>query len=134
MTGSYPVAPAVAPTAPALPVLPTAVIRRDVRQILDVTGSLRTDDDVQVGSRIEGRAVAVLAKEGDRVRRGQVLVRLDDRELRGDIARAHGILQNAQAKLSLARNTATWKDTQSQTDLEEARANEIGRASSRERV
>ncbi len=123
MAAAAPGAPAAAPAAVALPVLPSTVIRRDVRQVLDVTGSLRTDDDVQVGSRIEGRAVAVLAKEGDRVRQGQVLVKLDDREIKADIASAQGILQSAQAKLSLARNTATWKDTQSLTDLEDAKAN-----------
>src|SRR5688500_4475218 len=84
LTVAAPGARAVAPMAMAFPVLPAGVIRRDVRPILDVRGWPRTDADVQVGPRSGGRAVAVLAKEGDRVRRGQVLVRLADRELCGD--------------------------------------------------
>jgi HlyD family secretion protein len=106
----------------AVPVLATVVGTRAMRQTLEVTGSLKTDDDVQIGSRIAGKVVRVTAKEGDRVGQGQVLVQLDDRELRAQIARARGILTGAQAKLSLARNQATWKDTAARSDYERAKA------------
>ncbi len=105
---------------PPIPVVAAVVSPREMRQVLEVTGSLRTDDDVQVGTRIAGKVVRVTVKEGDRVRRGQVLVQLDDRELRAQIARARGLLASARARLSLARNQATWKDTSAKSDYERA--------------
>jgi multidrug efflux pump subunit AcrA (membrane-fusion protein) len=106
-----------------VPVIATSVVKTNMRQVLEVTGSLKTDDDVQIGSRIAGKAVRVTAKEGDHVRRGQVLVQLDDRELRAEIERARGLLASANAKLSLARNQATWKDVSAKSEYERAKAN-----------
>ena len=126
--GSVAAAPAAggkggAPKGPqAVPVTASAVLHRDMRQILEVSGSLKTDDDVQIGSRMAGKVVLVTAKEGDRVSRGQVLVRLDDRELRATIARAQATLTSSRAKLSLARNQSTWKDQSAQSDHERAKA------------
>ena len=93
-----------------------------MRQILEVSGDLKTDEDVRIGSRIAGRVARVNAKEGDRVTRGQVLVQLDDRELRAQIDRAKGVLSGARAKLSLARNQRVWKDTSAQSDFDRAKA------------
>lgn len=112
-----------APKGPqALPVVAAGVMTREMRQILEVTGSLRTDEDVEIGSRIEGKVVAVNAKEGDRVSAGQILVRLDDRELRSQLARARAMLAAAEARLSLAHNQASFKDTTAQSDYQRAQA------------
>lgn len=122
-SGAKPGGGGEAPKGPqALPVEAASAIQREMRQILEVTGSLRTDEDVEIGSRIEGKVVAVNAKEGDRVAAGTVLVRLDDRELRAQLARARATLASAEAKLSLAQNQAGLKDTTAQTDLQRAQA------------
>lgn len=105
---------------PPVPILVDVVAQRPMKQTLEVTGTLKTDEDVQIGSRIAGRAVRVTVKEGDRVSQGQELVRLDDRELRAQIARARGILAAAEAKVSLARNQRTMKDMTATSDLERA--------------
>lgn len=109
-------------SAPALPVLAAEVGRRTMQQTLEVTGSLKTDEDVQIGSRLAGKVVRVTVKEGDRVSQGQVLVQLDDRELRAQIARAQGSLASAQARLSFARNSATAKDATATSDYDRAQA------------
>ncbi|MCC2668037.1 MAG: family efflux transporter, subunit [Armatimonadetes bacterium] len=126
-TGSVAAAPAAAggsaPKGPQpVPITASAALARDMRQVLEVSGSLRTDDDVQIGSRLAGKVVSVTVKEGDRVTRGQVLVRLDERELRAQIARAQATLTSSRAKLSLARNQSTWKDASAQSDHERAEA------------
>lgn len=108
--------------APALPVLAAVAGRRTMEQELEVTGSLKTDDDVQIGTRLAGKIVRVTVREGDRVTRGQVLVQLDDRELRAQIARAHGVLASAQSRLSFARNSATAKDATATSDFDRARS------------
>jgi HlyD family secretion protein len=105
-----------------VPVTPTYVLRRDIEQVLEVSGTLKTDEDVEIGSRMEGRVLAVFVKEGDRVSRGQLLVRLDDRELQAQMARARATLSAAQARLSLSRNQATWKDQSARSDHDRAEA------------
>jgi len=115
-------AESAATEAQAAPVTAEVVSRRDLRQILELAGSLRSDEDVTIGARMAGKVVQVLAKEGDRVARGQVLVRLDDRELRAQLSRAYATLRAGEAKLSLARNQATWKDSTAQADHRKAQA------------
>lgn len=107
----------------AFPVLFTTAAARDMRQVLEVSGTLRAEDDVQVGARLAGRVARVTVREGDRVSAGQVLVLLDDRESRAQLARAQGLLSASLARLALARDQATWKDATAATDLERARAN-----------
>lgn len=118
-------------TAKAVPVHVVSAVSRDLPRTLEVTGSLRTDGDVQISSRLAGKVAAVLVKEGGRVRAGDVLVRLDERELRAQLARARALRASAEARLSLARNQATWKDTAAQESFRRAQA---ALASARTRV
>src|SRR5437870_3180152 len=44
------------PSGPmAVPVEAAAALRRDMRQVLKVDGSLKTDDEVQIGTRLPGK-------------------------------------------------------------------------------
>jgi HlyD family secretion protein len=63
-----------------------------------VTGTIEATQ-VDVSVKITGRIVERLVKEGDRVTRGQVLVRLDDAELAADARRQDAALRSAEATL-----------------------------------
>jgi HlyD family secretion protein len=63
-----------------------------------VTGTIEATQ-VDVSVKITGRILERLVKEGDRVRRGQPLVRLDDAELAADVRRQEAALRSAQATL-----------------------------------
>ena len=63
-----------------------------------VTGTIEATQ-VDVSVKIAGRILERLVKEGDRVTRGQVLVRLDDSELAADARRQDASLRSAQATL-----------------------------------
>jgi len=63
-----------------------------------VTGTIEATQ-VDVSVKITGRILERLVKEGDRVTRGQVLVRLDDSELAADVRRLDAALRSAQATL-----------------------------------
>jgi HlyD family secretion protein len=63
-----------------------------------VTGTIEATQ-VDVSVKITGRILKRLVKEGDRVTRGQVLVRLDDSELAADVRRQDAALRSAQATL-----------------------------------
>jgi len=76
-------------------VTPVAVL--PVSRGVSAVGNLRSQDSVVLRSEIAGRLHTIGFAEGGQVRRGQVLVRLDDA-----VARAE--LQQAQANLSLVRS------------------------------
>ncbi|MDO8479628.1 MAG: efflux RND transporter periplasmic adaptor subunit [Candidatus Rokubacteria bacterium] len=63
-----------------------------------VTGTIEATQ-VDVSVKITGRILERLVKEGDRVTRGQVLVRLDGSELAADVRRQDAALRSAQATL-----------------------------------
>jgi HlyD family secretion protein len=63
-----------------------------------VTGTIEATQ-VDVSVKITGRILERLVKEGDRVTRGQVLVRLEDSELAADVRRQDAALRSAQATL-----------------------------------
>ena len=63
-----------------------------------VTGTIEATQ-VDVSVKITGRILERLVTEGDRVRRGQLLVRLDDSELAADVRRQDAVLRAAQATL-----------------------------------
>lgn len=116
--------PGAAPKGPApVPVLAAEAASREMSQTLEVNGTLATDGEMQVAHRLTGKVLAVYVKEGDRVQRGQPIALVGMRELPGEIARAKADLAAAEAKLSLARNTASYKDESSSADHEKAQAN-----------
>jgi HlyD family secretion protein len=70
-----------------------------------VTGTIEATQ-VDVSVKITGRILVRLVKEGDRVTRGQVLVRLDDSELAADVRRQDAALRSAEATLRDLRKGA----------------------------
>lgn len=75
------------------------------RDVLSYTaaraGSLRAVREVKLVNQEEGRIKALNAREGDSVQRGDVLLQLDDRILRAELAKANAELR--QAKLDVNR-------------------------------
>ncbi len=77
----------------------TTVIERRV----SVTGTIAARRDLPIGADSEtGRIAAVLVEAGDRVRRGQVLARLDTATLVPEVARLEASLEQARAEADLA--------------------------------
>ena len=65
---------------------------------VSVTGTIEATQ-VDVSVKITGRILERLVNEGDKVTRGQPLVRLDDSELAADVRRLEASLRSAQATL-----------------------------------
>ncbi len=78
---------------------------------LDALGTVTPLQSVAVRTRVDGQITAVLFKEGDTVRAGQPLFRLDDRAIRAQVA---------QSRAGLASATATA--AQATADLRRAQA------------
>jgi RND family efflux transporter MFP subunit len=87
--------------------------------VLDATGYVTARREATVSAQITGTVTAVLIEEGDRVKEGQVLGRLDDTAQRAALAQAEAQLHSAQALLvqdeaQLAQNR---RDVQRDEDL-----------------
>jgi HlyD family secretion protein len=63
------------------------------------SGHVETPFRVDIGSQITGAVEEVLVQEGQHVRQGQPLIKLEDSELRAAVVQAEGALAQAQARL-----------------------------------
>jgi len=68
--------------------------------VLDSTGYVTARREATVSAQITGTVTAVLIEEGDRVKEGQVIGRLDDTAQRASLSQAQAALQSAQALLT----------------------------------
>jgi len=105
-----PAGSAGAPAAPAPQAVPVAVYEvrsQRLAETLATTGTLRANEWVEVVSEVAGKVVEIAFEEGAAVDRGQVLVKIDDRELLAERERARfrlelAIQREAQQKRLLA--------------------------------
>src|SRR4029077_5507689 len=67
--------------------------------VLDATGYVTARREATVSAQITGTITAVLIEEGDHVKQGQVIGRLDDTAQRAALAQAQAQLHSAQARL-----------------------------------
>ncbi len=98
------------PTAAPRPALTVVLARPQattVPQELEATGSVAAWDEAVIGAENGGlRLVEVLVESGDRVKKGQVLARLDNRSVEADLAQAQASLAEAEAALFEANENA----------------------------
>ncbi len=86
------------------PPLKKAVARMgSVSFTVSANGRVATAEQVEVGPKVSGRVVELIASEGDLVRPGQVLARLEDRELRAQLRQAEAAVAVAKARWDEAK-------------------------------
>ncbi|HEV7258121.1 MAG TPA: efflux RND transporter periplasmic adaptor subunit [Bosea sp. (in: a-proteobacteria)] len=91
-------AAAPAPRAAGVPVEVVKIERATVNEEVEALGTLAADESVVIAPEIAGRVTALGFKEGERVEKGQLLVKLDTAILDAE-------LKQLQADLGLARDT-----------------------------
>jgi len=87
---------------PAIEVTTAAAIKRDLPRFFEASGSLAGDQQTDVAPQTSGKVVAVGVDIGSPVRRGQMLVRLDDAELKLRVVQAAAQVQQAKAAVRQA--------------------------------
>jgi membrane fusion protein (multidrug efflux system) len=122
--------------APAMPV-EVAVARQDtvVDEIL-ATGQIESIQSIELRPDTNGRLVQILVREGSEVEMGTPLIKVDDAELRAQVARLEAdrdlaqqalrrtrdlIEQNASSEVDLEQAEANARSTQAQLDLQQLR-------------
>jgi HlyD family secretion protein len=116
------------PLPPAVTVSPAR--ERTFVDRLFVSGSLVARDEALVGAQIDGlRVVELLAEDGDRVEKDQVLARLDRSQLDALLAQNDAALVRADAAIAQARNQIDQSEAmreQAAADLARAKGLAIG--------
>jgi HlyD family secretion protein len=91
--------------------------------VLSATGYVMAAHKVQLASKVVGRVAWIGVEMGDKVKKGQVLVRLEDDEYRARVAQQQGQLDNAKARLrELEAGNRTEEIAASQAQYEGAKA------------
>ena len=91
--------------------------------VLSATGYIVAHHTINVNSKVTGRLAWIGVEKGDKVREGQVLVRLEDQEFRAAYDQARGAVENARAYLEeLQHGSRPEEIQQAQHNLDEARA------------
>lgn len=88
-----------------IPVEVAPVVRRDVGDYLETTGVLEAEREVDIVARTGGPIVQLAAEEGDFVRDGQLLARLDGEELLARLEVARVAVEEARVNFERAKRS-----------------------------
>jgi RND family efflux transporter MFP subunit len=110
----------------------TRVVRADVTALLSVSGTLAAlpNQDVRVSSLVPGRVARMMVAEGDHIRAGQLLAKIEDRPFLDQIQQADATVAQAKANLENARlnrqrnESLFQRGIAARKDLESARTEE----------
>src|SRR6201997_4889765 len=91
--------------------------------VLSAGGYIVAHHKINVNSKVTGRVKWIGVEKGDKVKEGQVLVRLEDDEFRAQYEQAQGAVENARAYYEeLQHGSRPEEVQQAQHNLDEARA------------
>ncbi len=91
--------------------------------VLVATGYVVAHHKIQVGSKIPGRVAWIGVEKGDRVKAGQTVVRLEDREYRAQLDQGKAALDSAEARwMELQRGSRPEEIERAKHDVERAEA------------
>lgn len=117
---------------PPMPVEVVAAYQDTVVDAIGATGQIEALQSIELRPDVDGRIVQILVREGQEVRRGTPLFRVDDAELKAQVARAEAdrdlarqalertkqlVAENASSTADLEQAEATARSTQAQLDL-----------------
>lgn len=91
--------------------------------VLTATGYIIPHHKIEANSKVTGRVAWIGVEKGDKVKEGQVLVRLEDQEFRAQYDQARGAAESARAQLEeLQHGSRPQEIQQTENNLSEARA------------
>jgi HlyD family secretion protein len=91
--------------------------------ILNATGYIIAAHKIQVASKVLGRVAWIGVEKGDKVKEGQVIVRLEDDEYKAQLTQARGQFESLEARLQEMVNGSRPEEiAKAKADLDQARA------------
>ncbi len=92
---------------PPVPVAATAAVARDIPVRLQVVGRAEAHESVTLKSRVDGQIAELLFSEGQHVRQGDLLIRLDAADFAARLAQAEAGVARDEALLAKTRTDTT---------------------------
>ena len=86
------------------------VTRGPIRSLVSTNGKVEPVQNFEAHAPIATTVKRLLVKEGDQVRKGQLLLELDDADIRSQAARAQAQMKAAQANLVATQNSGTQEE------------------------
>src|SRR3989475_5359286 len=93
----------------------TPAAERALARMVSATGTLAADDQVVLGTKVAGRLAEITVDLGTRVRRGQMIGKLDQSDFKFRVDQAEAALQQARARLGLSPTGSDEKGDHEQT-------------------
>ena len=90
---------------------------------MQVTGDIDALSNVTLSSKIQGRLISVLVREGDKVNQGQTVAMLDQDDAYSNLRTAQGGLESAVARLSQAVTNAKVTRIETKAAIDQAESN-----------
>ncbi len=100
-----------------------SVQERIFEDAIEGTATVESGLITPIASRFNGQIISVAVQEGDRVKAGDLLVRIDPRELTGDRAAKASNVAQAQGRLAEAKVTASANRTSIESTILQSKAN-----------
>ena len=113
-----------------IPVKVVQLEKSSTTQVIKASGQLTTDDETLLGFKMSGVVNSIFVKEGDFIKKGQVLATLDLREINAHVSQAKYGYEKAQRDFQRAQNL--YKD--SVATLEQLQNAETGLAVAKEQL
>lgn len=107
------------------------VTRQDITNVISTNGKIEPVDNFEAHAEVAGTVKNVLVREGDHVKAGQLLLQLDDAEVRAEAARTLAQVRAAEADLQAVQSGGTNEEVltnraalaKAQAERDEARRN-----------
>lgn len=120
--GGAPAPQAQATEVAAVSVAVAKVQTGNLTETAAVTGDLQSYNDVVVATKLGGRFVEVRVREGDRVRKGDVIAVQDPTDLQLQLRQAESAMRAAEANLQQAEIAARTQPAQTEAQIQAAKA------------
>ncbi len=79
------------------------IARRTITQMVNASGKIQPETMVKINAEVSGEITSLPVKEGDRVKKGELLVRIKPDQYQAQVDRAEAGLQSARASLNLQK-------------------------------
>ena len=111
---------------PPVPVTVTKAAERDIPVTLQVVGRAEAFESVVLKARVDGQIAAVLFTEGQHVKQGDILIRLDPTDYAARLQQAQGTVARDEALIAKTRaDTARYSALKDRNFVSEEKVNDI---------
>jgi HlyD family secretion protein len=101
------------------------IIRQDLTSLVTASGEIKPKNYINIGANAMGQLTEILVKEGDRVRKGQLLARVEDIQPAADVQAQQAALSSAEADSAAAEANVAAADENirtTQADIDRSKA------------